>query len=111
MRQPSCPARPAHAKASTRQANPHDASGRRAQSHNASSRAQGTATPAHGSWPGGAGWRMLWRAMTDAVRTPDELLEGLPDFPFESRYREHEDLRLAHLDVGEGAPVVFMHGE
>jgi haloalkane dehalogenase len=54
---------------------------------------------------------MLCRAMTDAVRTPDELLEGLPDFPFQARYREHEGLRLAHLDEGEGAPVVFVHGE
>ncbi len=49
--------------------------------------------------------------MTDAVRAPDELLEGLPDFPFQAHYREHEGLRLAHLDEGEGAPVVFMHGE
>ncbi|HEX3392351.1 MAG TPA: haloalkane dehalogenase, partial [Solirubrobacteraceae bacterium] len=49
--------------------------------------------------------------MTDAVRTPDELLEGLPDFPFQAHYREHDGLRLAHIDEGEGAPVVFMHGE
>jgi haloalkane dehalogenase len=49
--------------------------------------------------------------MTDAVRTPDELLEGLPDFPFESHYRELEGLRLAHLDEGDGAPVIFLHGE
>jgi len=49
--------------------------------------------------------------MIDAVRTPDELLEGLPDFPFTSHYREHDGLRLAHLDEGEGAPVVFVHGE
>jgi haloalkane dehalogenase len=49
--------------------------------------------------------------MTDAVRTPDELLEGLPDFPFVSHYREVEGLRLAHLDEGDGAPVVFVHGE
>ena len=49
--------------------------------------------------------------MTDAVRTPDELLEELPDFPFESRYRELDGLRLAHLDEGEGAPVIFVHGE
>jgi len=49
--------------------------------------------------------------MTDAVRSPDELLEGLPDFPFESHYRELEDLRLAHLDEGDGAPVLFLHGE
>jgi len=54
---------------------------------------------------------MLSRAMTDAVRTPDELLQGLPDFPFEPHYRELDGLRLAHLDEGDGAPVVFMHGE
>src|SRR3954453_5122461 len=47
----------------------------------------------------------------DAVRTPDELLEGLPDYPFESHYRELDGLRLAHLDEGEGRPVVFFHGE
>jgi haloalkane dehalogenase len=49
--------------------------------------------------------------MIDAVRTPDELLEGLPDFPFESHYRQLDGLRLAHLDVGDGPPVVFFHGE
>jgi haloalkane dehalogenase len=47
----------------------------------------------------------------DAVRTPDELLADLPDFPFESSYLEFDGLRLAHLDVGEGPPVVFFHGE
>jgi haloalkane dehalogenase len=49
--------------------------------------------------------------MSDAVRTPDRLLSDLPDFPFDSRYREFEGIRLAHLDLGEGPPVVFMHGE
>jgi haloalkane dehalogenase len=49
--------------------------------------------------------------VTDAVRTPDQLLEGLPDFPFQSSYREYDGLRLAHLDEGEGPPVVFFHGE
>ena len=47
----------------------------------------------------------------DAVRTPEDLLEGLPDYPWESRYREVGGLRLAHLDEGEGKPVVFFHGE
>ncbi len=47
----------------------------------------------------------------DVVRTPEDRLEGLPDFPFESRYREIDGLRLAHLDEGEGRPVVFFHGE
>jgi haloalkane dehalogenase len=50
-------------------------------------------------------------AMTDAVRAPDELFEGLPDFPFAASYRERDGLRLAHLDEGEGAPVLFLHGE
>jgi haloalkane dehalogenase len=49
--------------------------------------------------------------MTDAVRTPDQLLEGLPDFPFEPHYRELDGFRLAHIDEGEGAPVIFFHGE
>ena len=47
----------------------------------------------------------------EAFRTPEERLEGLPGFPFESRYREVGGLRLAHLDEGEGRPVVFFHGE
>jgi haloalkane dehalogenase len=47
----------------------------------------------------------------DAVRTPEESLQGLPDFPFESSYREFDGLRLAYLDEGEGRPVVFFHGE
>ena len=49
--------------------------------------------------------------MTDAVRTPDELLEGLPGFPWEPHYREVDGLRLAHVDEGDGAPVVMWHGE
>ncbi|HZK16589.1 MAG TPA: alpha/beta fold hydrolase, partial [Solirubrobacterales bacterium] len=47
----------------------------------------------------------------DAVRAPEEALQGLPDFPFESSYREIDGLRLAYLDEGEGQPVVFFHGE
>jgi haloalkane dehalogenase len=49
--------------------------------------------------------------MTDAIRTPDELLEALPDFPFEPHWRELDGLRLAHIDEGDGQPVVFLHGE
>jgi haloalkane dehalogenase len=49
--------------------------------------------------------------MTDAIRTPDEVLEGLPDFPFTSTYRDFDGLRLAHLDLGDGPPVIFFHGE
>jgi haloalkane dehalogenase len=49
--------------------------------------------------------------VTDAIRTPDELLEGLPDFPWSSSFREWDGLRLAHLDEGAGQPVIFFHGE
>jgi haloalkane dehalogenase len=49
--------------------------------------------------------------MTDAIRTPDELLEGLPGFPFAAHYRQVDGLRMAHVDEGEGPPVVFLHGE
>jgi haloalkane dehalogenase len=49
--------------------------------------------------------------VVDAIRAPDELLEGLPEFPFRARYRQLEGLRLGHLDEGEGPPVVFFHGE
>jgi haloalkane dehalogenase len=47
----------------------------------------------------------------DAIRTPDELLEGLPDFPFAPQYRQVDGLRIAHVDEGDGPPVVFFHGE
>jgi haloalkane dehalogenase len=47
--------------------------------------------------------------VTDAVPAPD--LDGLPDFPFAAHRREWEGLTLAHLDEGEGAPVLMLHGE
>ena len=49
--------------------------------------------------------------MTDAIRTPDELLEDLPGFPWAPHYRQVDGLRLAHVDEGDGAPVVMWHGE
>jgi haloalkane dehalogenase len=49
--------------------------------------------------------------MTDAIRTPDVLLDGLPGFPWAARWRSYDGLRLAHVDEGDGAPVVMWHGE
>ena len=49
--------------------------------------------------------------MTEAFRTPVERFTGLPDFDLEPGYRTVGDLRLAHLDEGEGSPVVMLHGE
>jgi haloalkane dehalogenase len=54
---------------------------------------------------------MLRREMPAVVRTPEDALQGLPDFPFDPHYRMVGDLRMAHIDEGQGAPVVFFHGE
>jgi haloalkane dehalogenase len=47
----------------------------------------------------------------DVFRTPDERFADLPGFDFEPHYREVDGLRLAHIDEGDGPPVVFFHGE
>jgi haloalkane dehalogenase len=54
---------------------------------------------------------MLREEMVDAVRTSEDDLEGLVDFPLRPSYRDVDGLRLAHVDEGEGAPVLFLHGE
>lgn len=40
-----------------------------------------------------------------------DALDGLPDFPYTSEFRTWDGLRLAHLDEGDGAPVLMQHGE
>ena len=56
----------------------------------------------------------------EAVRTPDECFEDLPDFPFAPHYVEvpsgsgdAQQLRVHYLDVGrtDGEIVLLMHGE
>ena len=49
--------------------------------------------------------------MPGIVRTPDDVLSRVPDFPFKPKYRKYAGLRLAHIDEGKGPPVVFIHGE
>jgi haloalkane dehalogenase len=51
------------------------------------------------------------RVVPDVARTPEQAFANLPDFPFAPHYRDVDGLRLAHLDEGSGAPVLFMHGE
>jgi haloalkane dehalogenase len=53
----------------------------------------------------------LPEATSDAIRTPEDRFAGLPDFPWQPQYREVDGLRLAHLDEGDGAPVLLVHGE
>lgn len=47
----------------------------------------------------------------EILRTPDKRFESIPDFPWDPVYREWEGMRLAHLDEGEGDPVLLLHGE
>jgi haloalkane dehalogenase len=49
--------------------------------------------------------------VTDAIRTPDVLLDGLPGFEWAPSFRTWDGLRLAHVDAGAGAPVLMLHGE
>jgi haloalkane dehalogenase len=50
--------------------------------------------------------------VTEIFRTPDERFEGLPGYDFEPHYAQAGDLRLHYVDTGgDGAPVVFFHGE
>jgi haloalkane dehalogenase len=49
--------------------------------------------------------------VTDAIRTPDVLLDGLPGFPWAAHFRPYDGMRFAHVDEGDGAPVVMFHGE
>jgi haloalkane dehalogenase len=49
--------------------------------------------------------------MTEAIRTDEERFADLPEFPFAPRYTEQDGLRMAHVDEGDGRPVVLLHGE
>src|SRR3954468_9101416 len=57
-------------------------------------------------------------ARVEIVRTPDERVAGLPDFPYEPGYVTFDDedggaLRVAFVDVGpgDGEVVLLLHGE
>ncbi|MCX6385798.1 MAG: haloalkane dehalogenase [Solirubrobacterales bacterium] len=47
----------------------------------------------------------------DIFRTPDERFSNLPGYDYAPNYVEVGDLRLHHLDEGEGQPVLCFHGE
>lgn len=47
----------------------------------------------------------------EILRTPDERFESIPDFPWQPVYRDWEGMRLAHIDEGDGEPVLLLHGE
>ena len=47
----------------------------------------------------------------DVFRTPDERFEGLPGWDFEPQYSDVGDLRIHHVDEGQGDPIICFHGE
>lgn len=47
----------------------------------------------------------------EIFRTPEERFNGLPGFEYEPSYEEVDGLRLGRVDVGDGPPVVLLHGE
>lgn len=51
--------------------------------------------------------------MTDALRTPDDRFDGLPDYDFDPRYVDIDGMRLHYLDEGpaDAEPVLMLHGE
>ena len=47
----------------------------------------------------------------EALRTPDERFESLPDFPYEPHYADVAGLRMHYIDEGAGNPILCLHGE
>jgi haloalkane dehalogenase len=47
----------------------------------------------------------------EIYRTPAGRFEGLDGFPWEPQYRYWQGMRLAHIDEGDGPPVLMLHGE
>lgn len=47
----------------------------------------------------------------EILRTPDERFVDLPDFAYEPVYTTIGDLRMAHVEDGDGPIVLMLHGE
>lgn len=45
------------------------------------------------------------------LQTPEEFFENLPDYPFAPNYVEVPGGRMHYVDVGEGDPILCLHGE
>lgn len=47
----------------------------------------------------------------EILATPANRFDVIAGFPYEPAWREWEGMNLAHVDVGEGPPVLLLHGE
>jgi len=47
----------------------------------------------------------------EVLRTPDERFADLPGFPYEPKYVEIEEMRVAYVEHGKGDPILMLHGE
>jgi haloalkane dehalogenase len=45
------------------------------------------------------------------LRTPTDRFACIRDFPYTPHYHVWNNVRLSHIDVGEGSPVLMLHGE
>lgn len=45
------------------------------------------------------------------LRTPEKRFADLPDFPYPPRYTNVGELRMAHVEDGQGPVVLMLHGE
>lgn len=46
----------------------------------------------------------------DRVADQNAIKQPSPDFPFESKFAEVLGSKMHYIDVGEGAPILFLHG-
>ena len=47
----------------------------------------------------------------EILRTPDERFANIPDFPYEPVYTSIGEMRMAHVEAGDGPIVLMLHGE
>lgn len=47
----------------------------------------------------------------EILRTPESRFDAIDDFPYSPSWRRWQGLNLAHVDEGDGPPVLLLHGE
>ena len=57
--------------------------------------------------------KSIFPKIQTVLRTPDSSFINLKDFPYQPRYTEIDNLRIAHIEEGpeDGVKILLMHGE